>query len=107
MSLCFLVRSPSGQCTFERGNIVSVKIKWQIFIAETRSDGTWRSNSPTLEELLNVMASPDRIKERTTDIEESMARLAIRGLPYFKITEVTSGNKREKNCTEKPFGVRC
>ncbi|MCO5380920.1 MAG: hypothetical protein NHB15_01300 [Methanosarcina barkeri] len=75
---------------------MSVKIKWQIFTAETRSDGTWRSNSPTLEELLNVMASPDRIKERTTDIEDSMARLAIRGLPYFKITEVTSGNKREK-----------
>ena len=99
--------SSNGQCTFERGNIVSVKIKWQIFTAETRSDGTWRSNSPTLEELLNVMASPDRIKEHTLDIEDSMAHLAIKGLPYFKITEVTSGNLREKSSTKKPSGVGC
>ena len=98
------MRSSNGQCTFERGNIVSVKIEWQIFTAETRSDGTWRSNSPTLEELLNVMASPDKIKEHTLDIEDSMARLAIKGLPYFKIAKVSSGNNREKSSTRKSTG---
>jgi hypothetical protein len=81
----------------ERGNIMSVKIKWQIFTAEARSDGTWKSNSPTLEELLNAIAGPEKVKEHTLDIEDSMARLAIKGLPYFKITEVTSRNSGEKN----------
>lgn len=67
---------------------MSVKIQWEIFTAEARSDGKWKSNSPTLEELLNAIAGPEKIKEPTMDIEYSMARLAIRGLPYFKITEV-------------------
>ncbi|MCC4769287.1 hypothetical protein FXV91_03445 [Methanosarcina sp. DH2] len=71
---------------------MSVKIEWKVFTAETQSDGTWKSNSPSLEELLNVIASPLRIKEYTPDIEHSMAQLAIKGLPYFRITEVTSGN---------------
>jgi hypothetical protein len=74
----------------KRGNLMSVKIEWQVFTAETRSDGTWRSNSPALEELLNAIASPEKIKEHTQDIEYSMALLAVRGLPYFEITEVTS-----------------
>ena len=69
---------------------MSVTIEWQIFTAETRSDYTWRSSNPALEELLNVIASPERIKEPTSDIEGSMARLAVKGLPYFKITKVTS-----------------
>jgi hypothetical protein len=76
---------------------MSVKIEWQIFKAETQSDGTWRSNSPALEELLNAVAGPEKIKEPFQDVEYSMARLAIKGLPYFKITEVTSRNNREKN----------
>jgi len=76
---------------------MSVKIEWQIFTAETRSDGAWRSNSPALEELLNAIASPERIKEHTTDIEYSMALLAVRGLPYFKITEVTSEKPGQKS----------
>jgi hypothetical protein len=69
---------------------MSVKIEWQIFTAETRSDYTWRSSNPALEELLNVMAGPEKIKETTLDVENSMARLAIKGLPYFKITRATS-----------------
>lgn len=69
---------------------MSVKIEWQIFTAETRSDCTWRSSNSALEELLNVIASPERIKEPTPDVEDSMARLAIKGLPYFKITKITS-----------------
>ncbi|KKG13773.1 hypothetical protein EO98_16335 [Methanosarcina sp. 2.H.T.1A.6] len=73
---------------------MSVKIEWKIFTAETQSDGTWKSNSPNLAELLNVIASPLRIKGPTPDIEYSMAQLAIQGLPYFKITEITSGNAR-------------
>ena len=88
----------------KRGNIMSVKIEWQIFKAETRSDGTWKSNSPTLEELLNTIAGPEKIKEHTLDIEDSMARLAIKGLPYFKITEVTSetpGQKISRNLYAK------
>ena len=79
---------------------MSVKIQWEIFIAETRSDGTWKSNSPNLEELLNAIAGPEKIKEPTLDIEESVARLAIRGLPYFKIVETTSeksGKKPSRN----------
>lgn len=80
---------------FLRGRILtSVKIEWKIFIAETQSDGTWKSNSPSLEELLNAIASPLKIKEYTPDIEYSMAQLAIKGLPYFKITEVTSENSK-------------
>lgn len=76
---------------FLRGGILmSVKIEWEIFTAETQSDGTWRSNSPTLAELLNVIASPERIKEPTLDIEYSITHLAVKGLPYFKITKVTS-----------------
>ncbi|MHC1757107.1 MAG: hypothetical protein AB9861_17035 [Methanosarcina sp.] len=71
---------------------MSVKIEWKVFTAETQSDGTWKSNSPSLEELLNVIASPLRIKEYTPDTEYSMAQLAIKGLPYFRIIEVTSGN---------------
>jgi hypothetical protein len=69
---------------------MSVKIEWQIFKAETRRDGTWRSNSPALEELLNAIASQEKIKDYTQDIEYSMAVLAVRGLPYFKIIENTS-----------------
>jgi len=76
---------------------MSVKIQWEIFTAETQSDGTWRSNSPTLEELLNAIAGPEKIKEHTLDIEESMARLAIKGLPYFKITEVTAEPPKQKS----------
>jgi hypothetical protein len=76
---------------------MSVKIEWQIFAAETRNDGTWRSNSPALEELLNAIASPDKVKEHTQDIEYSMALLAVRGLPYFKITEVTSEKSGQKS----------
>jgi len=83
---------------------VSVKIEWQIFKAETRRDGTWKSNSPTLEELLNAVAGSKKIKEHTLDIEDSMARLAIKELPYFRITQVTSetsGQKISRNlCTE-------
>ncbi|AKB19456.1 MULTISPECIES: hypothetical protein [unclassified Methanosarcina] len=71
---------------------MSVKIEWKIFTAETQSDGTWKSNSPNLAELLNIIASPLKIKGPTPDIEYSMAQLAIKGLPYFKITEVTSEN---------------
>ncbi|AKB77366.1 hypothetical protein MSHOH_0883 [Methanosarcina horonobensis HB-1 = JCM 15518] len=71
---------------------MSVKIEWKIFTAETQSDGTWKSNSPSLEELLNAIASPLRIKEYTSDIEYSMAQLAVKGLPYFRITEVASGH---------------
>lgn len=84
----------------DRGNTVSVKIEWQIFTAETQSDGTWKSNSPTLEELLNAVAGSEKIKEHTLDIEDSMARLAIRELPYFRITETTSemsGQKISRN----------
>lgn len=73
---------------------MSVKIEWKIFTAETQSDGTWKSNSPNLAELLNAIASPPRIKGPTQDLEYSMAQLAIKGLPYFKITEVISGNTR-------------
>jgi len=73
---------------------MSVKIEWKIFTAETQSDGTWKSNSPNLAELLNVIASPLKIKEPTPDIEYSMAQLAVKGLPYFKITETASGNTR-------------
>jgi len=82
----------------KRGNIMSVKIEWQIFTAETRSDGTWKSNSPNLEELLNTIAGPERIKEEhnSLDIEDSMALLAVKGLPYFKITEVTSETPGQK-----------
>ena len=47
---------------------MSVKIEWKIFTAETQSDGTWKSNSPNLAELLNVIASPLKIKEPTPDI---------------------------------------
>jgi hypothetical protein len=82
------------------GNKMSVRIQWEIFIAETRSDGTWKSNSPNLEELLNAIAGPEKIREPTRDIEESVARLAIRGLPYFKIVEVASekpGKKSSRN----------
>lgn len=86
---------------------MSVKIEWQIFKAETRSNGAWNSNSPALTELLNAIASPDKIKEPVPDIEEAMARLAIKGLPYFKITEVTSGNTRGKNSIEKSSGTIC
>jgi hypothetical protein len=75
----------------KRGNIMSVIIEWQIFTAETRSDGTWNSNSPALAELLNAIASPEKIKEPALDIEDAMAHLAIKGLPYFKITSVTTG----------------
>ncbi|MDY9925955.1 hypothetical protein [Methanosarcina sp.] len=84
---------------------MSVKIEWQIFTAETRSDGTWKSNSPTLEELLNTIACPEKIKEHNSlDIEDSMARLAVKGLPYFKITEITSetpGQKISRNLYAK------
>lgn len=73
---------------------MSVKIEWKIFSAETQSDGTWKSNSPSLEELLNAIASPVKIKEYTKDMEYSMALLAVKGLPYFKITEANSGNIR-------------
>lgn len=81
---------------------MSVKIEWQIFEAETQSNGTWRSNSPALEELLNAIASPEKIKERTQDIEYSMALLAVKGLPYFKITEVNS----EKSGRKSPRSLR-
>ncbi len=80
---------------------MSVKIEWQIFTAETRSDGTWNSNSPALAELLNAIASPDKIKEPALDIEDAMAHLAIKGLPYFKITSVTLGDNRGKSSTKK------
>jgi hypothetical protein len=73
---------------------MSIKIEWKIFTAETQSNGTWKSNSPSLAELLNVIASPLRLKEPTPDIEYSMAQLAVKGLPYFKITEIASGNAR-------------
>lgn len=75
---------------FKKGRSMSVKIEWQIFTAETRSDYTWKSSNPALEELLNVIAGPEKIKEPTPDIEDSMARLAIKGLPYFKITNISS-----------------
>jgi len=91
--------------TFERGNFMSVKLEWQIFTAETRSDGTWSSNSPALAELLNAIASPEKIKEPAQDIEVAMAHLAIKGLPYFKITEETSGNNRGNNSTKKYSGA--
>ncbi|WP_292373992.1 MULTISPECIES: hypothetical protein [unclassified Methanosarcina] len=84
---------------------MSVKIEWQIFEAETRSDGTWSSNSPALAELLNAIAGPDKIREPASDIEDAMAHLAIRGLPYFKITEVTSKNTRGKNINKKSSGA--
>lgn len=84
---------------------MSVKIEWQIFKAETQSDGTWKSNSPALEELLNAVANPEKIKEPVQDIEYSMACLAIKGLPYFKITEVTYGNNKEKNRVQTPLVV--
>lgn len=81
---------------------MSVKIEWKIFTAETQSDGTWKSNSPGLEELLNAIASPVKIKEYTPDMEYSMALRAVKGLPYFKITEINSGKIRmTKNETEK------
>lgn len=86
---------------------MSVKIEWQIFTAETRSDGTWSSNSPALAELLNAIASPEKIKEPALDIEDAMAHLAIKGLPYFKITEITSGNVRGKISTKKSSGTTC
>ena len=73
---------------------MSVKIEWKIFTAETQSDGTWKSNSPKLEELLNAIASPVKIKEYSPDMEYSMALRAVKGLPYFKITEINSGNVR-------------
>ncbi|WP_440947332.1 hypothetical protein ACSAZL_03390 [Methanosarcina sp. T3] len=73
---------------------MSVKIEWKIFTAETQSDGTWKSNSPSLAELLNVIASPAKIKSPVQDLEYSMAQLAVKGLPYFKITEVTSESAR-------------
>ena len=73
---------------------MSVKIEWQIFTAETQSGGTWKSNSPNLAELLNVIASPLKIKDPTPDVEYSMAQLAVKGLPYFKVIEVTSENTR-------------
>lgn len=86
---------------------MSVKIEWQIFIAETQSDGTWSSNSPSLAELLNAIASPDKIKEPALDIEDAMAHLAIKGLPYFKITDVTSGSTRVNNSIKKSSGIIC
>ncbi len=86
---------------------MSVKIEWQIFKAETRSDGTWSSNSPALAELLNAIASPDKIKEPAVNIEDAMAHLAIKGLPYFKITETTSRNTRENNSTKKSSVAIC
>ncbi|AKB48740.1 hypothetical protein MSKOL_2963 [Methanosarcina sp. Kolksee] len=86
---------------------MSVKIEWQIFKAETRSDGTWSSNSPALAELLNAIASPDKIKEPALDIEDAMAHLAIKGLPYFKITEINSGNNRENNSINKSSMAIC
>ncbi|HII80197.1 MAG TPA: hypothetical protein HA261_07350 [Methanosarcina sp.] len=76
---------------------MSVKIEWKIFTAETQSNGTWKSNSPNLEELLNTIASPIKIKEYTPDMEYSMALLAVKGLPYFKITEINSENLRIPN----------
>ena len=88
---------------------MSVKIEWQIFKAETHSDGTWRSNSPALEELLNAIASPEKIKEHTPDIEYSMALLAVRGLPYFKITEATSekpGQKSSRSLCNKTTNLK-
>ncbi len=86
---------------------MSVKIEWQIFTAETRSDGTWNSNSPALAELLNAIAGPEKIKEPTLDIENAMANLAIKGLPYFKITGSTSGNNMGKSNTKKHSGTLC
>jgi hypothetical protein len=83
------------------GELMSVKIEWQVFEAEAQSDGTWNSNSPALAELLNAIASPDKIKEPVPDIEHAMAHLAIKGLPYFKITETTSGNTRVNNSIKK------
>ncbi|MGI5991759.1 MAG: hypothetical protein ACOX79_05320 [Methanosarcina sp.] len=82
---------------------MSVKIQWQIFTAETRSDGTWSSNSPALAELLNAIASPEKVKEPVLDIEEAMASLAIKGLPYFKIIEPISVNNRNKNHSKKYY----
>ncbi|WP_269849232.1 hypothetical protein [Methanosarcina horonobensis] len=60
---------------------------------------------PSLAELLNAIAGQEKIREPTLNIEESMARLAIRGLPYFKITESTSetpgGKKISETCMLK------
>lgn len=81
---------------------MSVKIEWKIFTAETQSDGTWKSNSPSLEELLNAIASPIKIKEHTPDMEYSMALLAVKGLPYFKITELNSGNIKMSDHETEP-----
>ena len=86
---------------------MSVKIEWQVFKAETRIDGTWSSNSPALAELLNAIAGPDKIREPAPDVEDAMAHLAIKGLPYFKITESTSENNRGKNSTKKSTGTIC
>lgn len=86
---------------------MSVKIEWQVFTAETRSDGTWNSNSPALAELLNAIAGPEKVKEPAQDIEVAMAHLAIKGLPYFRITGETSGNNRGKNSTKKYSGALC
>jgi hypothetical protein len=86
---------------------MSVKIEWQIFTAETRSDGTWSSNSPALAELLNAIAGPEKIKEPTPDIEYAMAQIAVKGLPYFKITGETSGSSRGKNSVKKYSGALC
>lgn len=88
---------------------MSVKIEWQIFEAETRSNGTWRSNSPSLEELLNAIASSEKIKEQTPDIEYSMALLAVKALPYFKIKEVNSekpGKKSSRNLCNKTSNLK-
>lgn len=86
---------------------MSVKIEWQIFTAETRSDGTWTSNSPALAELLNAVASSEKVKEPTLDIEGAMANRAIKGMPYFKIISVTPGNNRGKDSTKKSSGNFC
>ena len=86
---------------------MSVKIEWQIFTAETQSNGTWRSNSPKLEELLNNVASSEKVRGHTLDVEYDMARLAIKGLPYFKITEVTPEHNITKNKTKNYAGSIC
>lgn len=76
---------------------MSVKIEWQIFEAETRNNGTWKSNSPALEELLNAIASSEKIREHTQDVEYSMALLAVKALPYFKIKEVNAEKPGKKS----------
>jgi len=72
-----------------------IKIKWFSRTAERAEGGTWKSKDKSFENLLNLIAVPEKVMGYYPDIQEGIIKIVQDEYKGVEIVEFTQNKNRE------------